>query len=289
MNGKVGVIMTEQRPEDQTVEVGDIRTRYWTAAERGAPVILLHGLGGFIENWDLNIADLAQERTVYASDLPGFGRSDKPEIEYTIPYLAAFVHEFMQTLEIERATLVGESMGGAVSLQFALKYPDQVEKLVLEASGGLGKEVSITLRIMSLPVLGEYFVRPSRKGSEDFQKLIFYDQDLITEEWIEEDYQMSLQPGAQRCLLSALRSMVSIWGAKQDAYKPILDHLEKIEVPTLIIWGEQDQILPVAHARTAAERLPDARLHILDRCGHMPNIERAEEFNQLVTAFLSGG
>ena len=74
MNGKVGVIKTEQRPEDQTVEFGDIRTRYWAVGERGAPVILLHGLGGFIENWDLNIADLAQERTVYALDLPGFGR-----------------------------------------------------------------------------------------------------------------------------------------------------------------------------------------------------------------------
>ena len=195
----------------------------------------------------------------------------------------------MQTLEIERATLVGESMGGAVSLQFALKYPDQVEKLVLEASGGLGKEVSITLRIMSLPVLGEYFVRPSRKGSEDYLKMLFYDQDLITAEMIEEDYQMSLQSGAQRCLLSALRSMVSIRGAKQDAYKPILEHLEKIEVPIMILWGEQDPILPVAHAHAAAERLPDARLHIFDRCGHMPNIERAEEFNQLVTAFLSGG
>ena len=282
-------MMAEQRPDDQYIEVGDIRTRYWDMGGGGTPVILLHGLGGYIENWDLNMAALAQERQVYAVDLVGFGLSDKPRVEYTIQYLTDFLHKFMQTLEIERATLIGESMGGIISLWFAQQYPEQVEKLVLEASGGLGKEVSIYLRIMTLPILGEYFVRPSRKGSEDLQKEIFYDRDLITDEWIEEDYQMSNQPGAQRCLLSALRSMGNIWGFKREIYMPILENLDKIEVPTLIIWGKQDQIIPVAHAHAAAQRLPDARLHILDGCGHVPNIERAEEFNQLVTAFLSSG
>jgi 4,5:9,10-diseco-3-hydroxy-5,9,17-trioxoandrosta-1(10),2-diene-4-oate hydrolase len=253
----------------------------------GTPVILLHGLGGYIENWDLNMAALAQERQVYAVDLVGFGLSDKPQVEYTIPYLTTFVHKFMQALDIERATLVGESMGGIISLWFAQQYPEQVEKLVLEGSGGLGKEVSIFLRIMTLPVLGEYLARPSRKGSEDLQKLVFYNQGLIMDEWIEEDYQMSNQPGAQRCFLSALRSIGNIWGVKREVDTPILEGLEKIEVPTLIIWGEQDQIIPVAHAHAAAEGLPNARLHIFDGCGHVPNIERAEEFNQLVTAFLS--
>jgi 4,5:9,10-diseco-3-hydroxy-5,9,17-trioxoandrosta-1(10),2-diene-4-oate hydrolase len=176
-----------------------------------------------------------------------------------------------------------------ISLWFAWQYPDRIEKLVLAASGGLGKEVSIYLRIMTLPILGEYFVRPSRSGSEDLQKMLFYDQDLIIDEWIEEDYQMSLLPEAQRCLLSALRSMGNIWGFKRDVYKPILENLEKIEAPTLIIWGEEDQVVPVAHAHTAAQRLPDARLHIFDSCGHVPNIERAEEFNQLVMTFLSNG
>lgn len=278
-----------QIPDDQLVEIGDIRTRYWVLGTGEPAVILLHGLGGYVENWEDNITVLAQGHQVYALDLVGFGRSDKPEVEYTIPYLTTFVHKFMQALDIERAALVGGSMGGVISLWFARHYPDQVEKLVLADSGGLGKEVSIYLRIMTLPVLGEYFVRPSRKGSEDFQKMLFYDQDLIIDEWIEEDYQMSLQPGAQRCLLSALRSMGNIWGFKREIYKPILENLEQIEVPTLIIWGEQDQVVPVAHAHNAAERLPNARLHIFDGCGHVPNIERAEEFNKLVTAFLSGG
>ena len=280
-------MMAAQRPDDLTIEVGDIRTRYWAVGERGTPVILLHGLGGFIENWDLNIAALAQERREYAFDLPGFGRSGKPEVRYTIPYLTAFVHKFMAALDIEKAALMGESMGGTISVQFALQYPDQVEKLVLAASGGLGKEVSIYLRIMTIPILGEYLVRPSRKGSAELQKLLFFDHGLINDEWIEEDYQMSLQPGAQRCLLSALRSKVNIWGVRREIYSPILEKLEKIEVPTLIIWGEQDQILPVAHAYTAAERLQDARLNIFDGCGHMPNIEHPDKFNAIVNEFLN--
>ena len=279
--------MAAQRPDDQYVEVGDIRTRYWSVGERGSAVLLLHGLGGYIENWEDNTEALAQEHCVYALDLVGFGRSEKPEVRYTIPYLTSFVHKFMQTLEIERATLIGESMGGAISLQFALQYPDQEEKLVLAASAGIGKDVSIYLRLMSLPVLGEYFARPSRKGSAELQKLLFYDHDLITDEWIEEDYQMASLPGAPRCLLSALRSMLNIWGVKREIYMPILENLEKIEVPTLIIWGEQDQILPVAHAHAAAQRLPDARLHIFDGCGHVPNIEHPDKFNAIVNEFLT--
>ena len=106
---------------------------------------------------------------------------------------------------------------------------------------------------------------------------------------IEEDYEISALPGAQRCKLSALRSLVNIWGVKSDVYRPILNRLEEIRVPTLIIWGAQDRLLPVAHAHLAAKRLPNARLHIFHPCGHVPNIERAQEYNALVIDFLSNG
>jgi 4,5:9,10-diseco-3-hydroxy-5,9,17-trioxoandrosta-1(10),2-diene-4-oate hydrolase len=133
-------------------------------------VILIHGLGGYIENWEKNIAHLSRTHQVFALDLPGFGRSDKPDNRYTIPYWAAFVQKFMQALEIDRASLVGESMGGAIAIQFALQYPQQVERLILCASAGLGKEVAPFLRLLSLPILGEQLSRPSRTGSEQFWK-----------------------------------------------------------------------------------------------------------------------
>jgi pimeloyl-ACP methyl ester carboxylesterase len=190
---------------------------------------------------------------------------------------------------INRAALIGESMGGGIALQFALQYPHQVEKMVLADNFGIGKEVSIYLRVMSLPIVGDLLGRPSREGSAQLIRQLFHNQDLVTDQWIDEDYELSLLPGAQHCLFNALRSMVNIWGCRSDAYGPIFDHLEEIEVPTLVVWGAQDQILPVAHAHLAVKRLPNARLHIFDACGHVPNIEHAEEFNALVTDFLSNG
>ncbi len=281
--------MSEQQLKDQYIKVGNIKTRYWVLGDGKSTAILVHGLGGHIENWEDNIAALAQGRRVYALDLAGFGRSDKPQHRFSIPYFTEFVKEFMIVQDVDKAALIGESMGGAIVLQFTMQYPHQVEKMVLADSAGLGKEVSIYLRIGSLPILGELFTRPSRKGSAQLARRLFYNQDLITDQMIEEGYEMSSLPGAQRCLLSALRSMCNIWGAKSDVYRPILDRLDEIEAPTLVIWGAQDRLLPVAHAHLAAKRLPNARLHIFDPCGHVPNIERPQEYNALVIDFLSNG
>lgn len=281
--------MSEQQLKDQYIKVGNIRTRYWALGDGKSTTILIHGLGGYIENWEDNIAALAQDRRVYALDLPGFGCSDKPQARFSIPYFTKFVKEFMIVQDVDKATLIGESMGGAIVLQFALQYPHQVEKMVLADSVGLGKEVEIYSRIGSLLILGELFTRPNRKASAQLARRLFYNQDLITDQMVEKGYEMSSLPGAQRCLLSALRSMYNIWGVKSDVYRPILDRLEEIRVPTLIIWGAQDRLLPVAHAHLAAKRVPNARLHIFDPCGHVPIIERAQEFNALVIAFLSNG
>ena len=281
--------MANQRPEDRYIQVGNIKTRYWTSGDGPSTAILLHGLGGYVENWEDNIAALAQGRRVYALDLAGFGRSDKPKVEYTIQFLVKFVRDFMTVLNIDQATLIGASLGGAIALQFALQYPQQVEKLVLSASAGLGKEVSILLRILTLPVLGNVLARPSRDGSAQLMKEILYDPHLITDEWVDEDYEISSLPGAQRSLLNALRTLSNILGVRSEVYQPILDRLGEIEVPALVIWGAQDRILPVAHAHQAMKRLPHARLHILEPCGHLPNVERVDEFNALVLDFLSDG
>jgi 4,5:9,10-diseco-3-hydroxy-5,9,17-trioxoandrosta-1(10),2-diene-4-oate hydrolase len=200
-----------------------------------------------------------------------------------------FVKEFMIAQDIDKSTLIGSSMGGAISLQFALQYPHQVENMVLVDSAGFGKEVWKFLRMLSVPILGELLSRPSRQGSAQFMKQLFYNQDLITDQMIEQGYEMSSLPGAQRCMLITLRTSCNIWGVKGNVIHPILDHLEEIEAPTLVIWGAQDRLLPVAHAYLAPQRLPNAKLHIFNPCGHMPNMERAQEFNSLVIDFLSNG
>jgi pimeloyl-ACP methyl ester carboxylesterase len=281
--------MSEQRFQDQYIQVGNIRTRYWALGDGKSTVILIHGYGGYIENWEDNIAVLAQSRRVYALDLPGCGHSDKPHATFSIPYFTQYIRDFMIVQNVDKAALIGESMGGGIVLQFALQYPDQVDRIVLADSAGLGKDVWIFLRMLSVPILGELLSRPSRKGSAQFFKQLFFNQDFITDQRINESYEMASLPGAQRCLLNTLRTSCNIWGVKDNVIDPILDHLEEIKVPTLVVWGAQDQLVAVAHAYFAAQSLPNAKLHIFDPCGHMPNIECAQEFNSLVIDFLDNG
>jgi len=162
-----------------------------------------------------------------------------------------------------------------------------VEKLVLVSSGGLGRELNLLLRLATLPVIGELLTRPSRKRTAQFLKECIHDPALVTDDLVELFYQMAVLPGAQKSFLATLRADVNLRGLRADAMRSIQHDLATITAPTLIVWGQQDRIVPVAHAHAAERRIPNAELRILDPCGHMPQFERAEEFNALVLGFLA--
>lgn len=280
--------MSTSAPKDQFAKIGEINTRYWALGDRGSTVTLLHGLGVSVESWRENIVPLSEHHCVYALDMVGFGRSDKPPIPYSVDHLVRFVSDFMADQGIERASLIGNSMGGLVALQFALLFPEKVDKLVLVDSAGLGREVTMLLRLAALPFIGERLSRPSRKGAAQVLQACVYDQTLITDEAIEDFYQMFVLPGAQDAYLTMLRSMCNFWGIKAEILSPILEGLGTITAPTLIVWGQQDEVLPVSHADVAAKGIRHAQLHVFDLCGHAPQLERPEEFNALVLEFLAG-
>jgi pimeloyl-ACP methyl ester carboxylesterase len=279
--------MSAQNPQDQYVKVGNINTRFWAAGDKGTAVILIHGLGGSVENWGLNIEALAQHHRVYAVDLVGFGRSDKPAGQPTLSQGIQFIKDFIDGQRIDKASLVGNSMGGLVVLQFAIQFPNKVGKLVLVDSAGLGREVVFLFRLAAIPLIGEFLTQPSRKGVAWLWGQIVYDSTLVTDNLVEQTYQMASLPGAQRCLLSALRAGVNFLGQRPDMTRSIVDNLATIAAPTMIFWGQQDRIISVAHAHVAAKRMPNAKLHIFDHCGHMPQMEHSEEFNKLVLEFLA--
>lgn len=277
-----------QLPQDRYVRSGQINTRYWAEGDRGSTVVLLHGVGGYVERWLPTFATLAARHRVYAADMLGCGRTDKPSsVTYSWDTAVRFVSDFMAALGIERASLVGHSAGGGAALNMALRFPSQVEKLVLVSSGGLGKEMPLPFRFLTLPVLGEALTRLSRKGSDRELEALVQGESALTDELYELQYQMSAQPGAQQALLKTLRWAFSPFGPYERYYGPILRGLPSIRHPTLIIWGQQDPYFPVAHAREAARRLPDARLHIFDPCGHLPMLEHAQAFNALLLEFLT--
>lgn len=281
-----GIMMSTQAAKDQYVKVGQIETRFWTLGDEGTPVIMLHGLGGSVEDWQPNINSLAQHHRVYAVDLAGFGRSEKPPVVFTFSYGAQFVNDFMEVQHIKRASLIGNSIGGAVILRFAIQFLDKVDKLVLVNSAGLGRELAFILRFVTLPLIGELLTRPSRKGMALSLKQSVCDSNLITEELVESSYNLAILPKAQKYFLSTLRGCADFRGQHTENILSIVNNLATITAPTLIIWGRQDRILPVAHAYVAKERIPNAELRILDPCGHLPQLECSEDFNALVLEFL---
>jgi pimeloyl-ACP methyl ester carboxylesterase len=274
-------------PQDRYIKVGNINTRYWQAGGKGSAVVLVHGLGGFIENWMYNIEPLAKEHRVYAMDLVGFGRSDKTPLVKDMNTLVQFISDFMDALKISRATLIGNSLGGGLVLQFALRFPQKVEKLVLVDTAGMGRDVIVDFRLCSVPFLGELLIKPSLKGVEKLWRKIVYDPALVTPELVKMCYELGTLPDATKSLLSVLRAGINLCGQRSKLTKPLLKDLYKINVPTLIFWGRQDRIIPIKHATIAAAKIPNAKLIVFDKCSHVPMFEYPEGFNKITMEFLA--
>ncbi len=275
-------------PAERYIDIDGLRARCLFAGKAGPPVVLIHGLGASAEIWSSSIGPLASRHRVFAPDLPGFGRTEKPgKMAYSPAAYSRFIRDFMTALGIGRAALVGHSLGGGVALRVILDDPLRVERLVLASSAGLGSDVSLPLRIASLPFFDRLFFKPPLPVFTRFLHRLVYDPAAISPAFARMYYEMFFQPGSVRAFTSILRAIATLRGAKPGVLEPIRAGLASIAAPTLILWGREDRILPVSQAVDAAGRIPGARLHIFERCGHMPNIEHPEEFNRLVLEFLA--
>ncbi len=273
---------------DRYVEVKGLRSRCLVAGEAGPPVVLIHGLGASAEIWSANMGYLSSQHRVYAPDLPGFGRTEKPGwMDYSPAAYSRFIRDFMTALGIGRASLVGHSLGGGIALRVILDEPGRVERLVLVSSAGLGQDVSLPLRVASLPFFDRVFFKPSLPIFTRFLHRLVYDPAAISPGFARLYYDMFFQPGSVRAFTGILRTIATMRGARPEVLEDIRKGLGTIAAPTLIIWGRQDRILPVSQGVDAAGRIPGALLHIFERCGHMPNIEYPDEFNRIVLDFLS--
>jgi len=268
---------------EEFIKVNGINTHYVVAGS-GRPLLLLHGLGGHWGHWEANIPALAQHYRVYAPDIAGFGLSDKPQAaDRNLEFLLHFLRGFLDVQEIAQAVVIGNSMGGFLALQMALTYPQRVSALVLVAAAGLGPQIGWILRLQGLPLLGDLVTIPSRRLVRLAVRSLFYDKAKATPQIVEEHYQHFCRPGARQCYLAVIHNGIGRGGQ----HYVLLDRLPQISVPTLLVWGAQDRLLPVRQAHAAAARLPHSRLHVLPECGHCPQMEKPEEFNRLVLDFLA--
>ena len=263
-----------------------MRVRYVREGE-GPAVLLLHGLGASLAVWGETIAPIARGNAVYALDLPGHGRSDKrEEIEYDAIAGAHFLVQYMNSLGISTASLIGNSAGGLVTAICAILYPQRIDKLVLVDAAGLGRQMAWFLRLASLPLVGELLHMPNVRNARNMIKSVFYESRPVSVNLVEELIRARNTPAAKRSTLRALRSGINLGGLKKNMM--VLHRLKDYGKPILIVWGREDRIIPVSHAYRAAEVLSDCQVHIIPRCGHWPQLERPEEFVPLVHRFLEG-
>jgi pimeloyl-ACP methyl ester carboxylesterase len=256
----------------------------------GPPVVLIHGITGRSDQWEPAIEHLAAEHMVLAPDLLGHGESAKPRGDYSLGAYASAVRDTMVALGLERATIVGHSLGGGIAMQFAYQFPERCERLVLVSSGGLGREVHPLLRAATLP------------GSELVLPLLTHGRVLLAGEAIGRALGfLRLQAGtdlaeiargfgslgdaeARSAFIESMRAVLDPGGQRVSA----LDRLYLAEsLPSLIIWGEADPVIPVAHGRAAHRAMPGSRLELLDGVGHFPQLERPFEFARLLTEFVA--
>jgi pimeloyl-ACP methyl ester carboxylesterase len=262
------------------------RTRYVISGD-GPPVVLLHGIGRSLEDWSEVLHRLAEAHTVYSVDLAGFGESERLGTPTDLPSLARAVADFLDEAgETRRIRLVGNSLGGAVALQTTALFPDRVVALVLVDSVGFGSGVTPALRILGVPGLGRLLLRPTRILAGPRARSVFYDHSLATQERIDLLQRLSRRPGASDVFLETARSLATWRGIRPEWRRELIAKVAALDLPVLLLWGSEDRILPPRQLEHARKAFPDAESHFFPRTGHMPQLERPDEFFEIVDKFL---
>ena len=258
----------------------------------GPVVLFIHGILGSRGQWVHLVDHVDDDHRVLVPDLFGHGDSAKPTGDYSLSAHAATLRDLLTHLGIERVTLVGHSLGGGIAMQFYYLFPDMVERLVLVASGGLGREVNLVLRSATLP------------GAEQVLSLIASEPVLDKVQAVGRGARkVGWRPGAdigaiwrgftslgdresRRAFLATTRAVIDLGGQSISAH----DHLQGVApVPTMIVWGSKDRMIPAWHALSAQRSVPDCRVELFEGAGHFPHLDDPDRFAQVLREFMATG
>lgn len=262
---------------------------YQVAGDHGPVIVLIHGIAGTSETWDTVLPLLARDHIVIAPDMLGHGHSAKPRGDYSLGAYASAIRDLVFALGHERANVVGHSLGGGIALQFSYQFPEAVDRLVLVSSGGLGRDLNVVLRAAALPgaeyvlpimfKLGLHSVgglltgaidRVGLRGGPDLEELVGSFASLD-------------DTHARYAFLQTVRSVIDFGGQRVSAN----DRLYlAADLPTLIVWGDRDVIIPVEHGKAAHEAMPSSRLEIFQGAGHFPHLSDPDRFATAVSDLI---
>ncbi|MBE9171251.1 alpha/beta fold hydrolase [Pleurocapsales cyanobacterium LEGE 06147] len=275
--------------QQQRINVGGLSIRYFQAGTDGLPILLLHGTGESALDWAWVMPILARNYRVYAPDFPGSGESSKPIRDYSLDFYTHFAINFLNKIAVERAVVVGNSLGGLIALRVALFSWERVATLVLVDSTGLGRRVNPFLSSLTLPVYGEIAIAAAKMPlgatvrSRSRAPLLFAHPTKIPREWYTEQERLAQTPGFLEATLSSLRAQLSPLGQRAV----MVDVFPKLQMPTLLMWGTNDLIFPKIQAENAVKHLQQGQLVLLPDCGHIPHLEHPERFSYALNEFLT--
>ena len=258
-------------------------------AGQGPPVVMLHGGGpgaSGMSNFKNNLPAFAQRFRTLVVDQPGYGKSDKPQVQGNyFTFAAEALKDLLDELGIEKAHLVGNSLGGGTAVRFALAYPERAGRLVLMGPGGLSLNVFAPDPTEGVRRLAEFGAGPSREKMAAFLRTLVFDQRLITDELIDERFAAASDPASLKAMASMGASFFDPASYEQGL---LWREAHRLKNQVLLIWGREDRVNPVDGALVAMKLIRRAQLHVFGGCGHWVQLEKAAEFNRLAIGFLEG-
>jgi pimeloyl-ACP methyl ester carboxylesterase len=274
--------------EEWEISLHGRRVIYRVAGE-GPPIVLIHGMLNSSSHWQAVARNLASDHTIIAPDLIGHGDSAAPRGDYSMGAHAASIRDLLAAIGVDRATIVGHSLGGGVAMQFFYQFPQRVERLVLISSGGLGHEVSPLLRTAALPgmsLLLSLTIHPRLLGAMWSTGERLRGRGVSAGVYLQA-IARALRPlentEARQAFLHTLRSVIDVHGQRVAA----TDRLDLLEtMPTMIAWGERDHTIPIEHGRRAHEAIPHSTFRTLPDAAHFPHLEDPDGLSLLLREFI---
>jgi pimeloyl-ACP methyl ester carboxylesterase len=261
--------------QEEFLTVDGSKIRYIKAGSSKRSLILVHGLGASAERWEQVIPHFSKNFTVYVPDLIGFGQSDKPNVDYTVDFFSDFVKAFSKSLGIDKSTIIGSSLGGQIAVDYVTKDQQSVDKLVLVSPAGAMKQ--------STPALDAYVMAalyPDPTTAKNAFTMMTGNNKDVPDVIVNDFVQRMRMPNAKFAFMSTLLGLKNA--------PEISTMLELIHVPTLIVWGSLDPVIPVKYAEYFVKKIQDCRFYQIENCGHTPYVEDPKEFSKIVLDFLKG-